>query len=61
METGAIKQFYPCDQINQLIHEPNGEEYVMIRGECYPILRLSQKYNLEDAVTDVEDGVMLHA
>ena len=31
----------------------------MIRGECYPILRLSQKYDLEDAVENVEDGVML--
>ncbi|MDE7275078.1 MAG: chemotaxis protein CheA [Lachnospiraceae bacterium] len=58
METGAIKQFIRVTD-NQLIHEPNGEEYVMIRGECYPILRLSQKYDLEDAVTDVEDGVML--
>ena len=42
-----------------MIHEPNGEEYIMIRGECYPILRLDQKYNLDGAVTDVEDGVML--
>lgn len=58
METGAIKQFIRVTD-DQLIHEPNGEEYVMIRGECYPILRLSQKYNLEDAVTDIEDGVML--
>lgn len=58
METGAIKQFIRVTD-DQLIHEPNGEEYVMIRGECYPILRLSQKYDLEDAVTDVEEGVML--
>lgn len=58
METGAIKQFIRVTD-DQLIHEPNGEEYVMIRGECYPILRLSQKYDLQDAVTDVEDGVML--
>lgn len=58
METGVIKQFVRVTD-DQLIQEPNGEEYVMIRGECYPILRLSQKYDLEDAVTDVEDGVML--
>ena len=31
----------------------------MIRGECYPLLRLSEKYNLQDAVSNVEDGVML--
>lgn len=58
METSAIKEFIRITE-DKMIHEPNGEEYVMIRGECYPILRLSQKYNLEDAVNSVEDGVML--
>lgn len=58
METSAIKEFIRVTE-DKLIHEPNGEEYIMIRGECYPILRLSQKYNLKDAVTNIEDGVML--
>lgn len=58
METSAIKEFIRVTE-DKLIHEPNGEEYIMIRGECYPILRLSQKYDLEDAVTNIEDGVML--
>lgn len=58
METSAIKEFIRVTQ-DKLIREPNGEEYVMIRGECYPILRLSEKYDLEDAVKNVEDGVML--
>lgn len=58
METSAVKEFIRVTE-DKLIHEPSGEEYVMIRGECYPILRLSQKYHLEDAVTNIEDGVML--
>lgn len=58
METSAIKEFIHVTE-DKVIHEPNGEEYVMIRGECYPILRLSQKYHLEDSVKSVEDGVML--
>lgn len=58
METSAIKEFIRITQ-DKLIQEPNGDEYVMIRGECYPILRLSEKYHLEDAVEKVEDGVML--
>lgn len=58
METSAIKEFIRVTD-DKMIHEPNGEEYVMIRGECYPFLRLSEKYNLEDAVKCVEDGVML--
>ena len=58
METSAIKEFIRVTE-DKMIHEPNGEEYVMIRGECYPILRLSQKYHLENAVQSVEDGVIL--
>lgn len=58
METSAIKEFIHVTE-DKVIHEPSGEEYVMIRGECYPILRLSQKYHLEDSVRSVEDGVML--
>ena len=58
METSAIKEFIRVTK-DKMIHEPNGEEYVMIRGECYPFLRLSEKYKLEDAAKSVEDGVML--
>lgn len=58
METSAIKEFIQVTE-DKVIHEPSGEEYVMIRGECYPILRLSQKYHLEDSVKSVEEGVML--
>lgn len=58
METSAIKEFIHVTE-DKVIHEPSGEEYFMIRGECYPILRLSQKYHLEDSVKSVEEGVML--
>lgn len=58
METAAVKEFIRVSE-KQLINEPNGEEYIMIRGECYPVLRLSEKYNIEGAVTSIEDGVML--
>lgn len=58
METSAVKEFIRITK-DKMICEPNGEEYVMIRGECYPLLRLSDKYNLGNAVSDVEDGVLL--
>lgn len=58
METSAVKEFIRITE-DKMIQEPNGEEYVMIREECYPLLRLSEKYHIEDAVKNVEDGVML--
>lgn len=58
LETGAIKEFVRVKE-EWMIYEPNGEEYIMIRGECYPVLRLGRMYDLEDYCDSVEEGVML--
>ncbi len=58
METGAIKEFVRVRE-DMMIHEPNGEEYIMIRGECFPVLRLGQWYGLQEYKESVEEGVML--
>lgn len=58
METGVIKQFIRVKE-DMMVHEPNGDEFVMIRGECYPVIRLGSWYGLEDYQESVEDGVML--
>lgn len=58
METGVIKEFFSVKE-EMMIHEPNGEEYVMIRGECYPVIRLGKWYGMEDYRTSVEEGMML--
>ena len=42
-----------------MIHEPNGDEFVMIRGDCFPVIRLGNWYGLEEYQESVEDGVML--
>ena len=58
VETGFIKQFVRVTK-DMMIHEPTGEEYVMIRDECYPVLRIGDWYGLEDYHSEVEEGVML--
>ncbi|MCM1126884.1 MAG: chemotaxis protein CheA [Lachnospiraceae bacterium] len=58
LETGAIKEFVRVKE-DMMIYEPNGDEYIMIRGECYPVLRLGKWYKLEQYCESVEDGVML--
>ena len=58
METGVIKEFIRVKE-DMMIHEPNGEEYIMVRGECYPVLRLGKWYGLTEYQESVEDGVML--
>ncbi len=58
METGVIKQFIRVRE-DMMIHEPNGDEYIMIRGECFPVIRLGKWYGLAEYQESVEDGVML--
>lgn len=58
METGAIQEFVRVKE-SMMIHEPNGDEYIMIRGECYPVIRLGKWYGLAEYQEAVEDGVML--
>lgn len=58
VETGVIKSFVRVTE-DMMIQEPTGEESIMIRGECYPVLRLGDWYGLEDYNSKVEDGMML--
>ena len=58
METGMIKEFVRVKE-EMMIHEPDGDEYIMIRGECFPVIRLGKWYGMSDYQEAVEDGVML--
>ena len=58
LETGVIQEFVRVKE-DMMIHEPNGDEYIMIRGECFPVLRLGKWYGLRDYQDSVEDGMML--
>lgn len=44
---------------DQIIHDTEQGEMIMIRGHCHPILRLSERYGLESEVTEFEDGILL--
>ncbi len=44
---------------DQIIYDTQRREMIMIRGVCYPILRLHEKFGLPTEVTDFEDGILL--
>ena len=54
IETGVVKEFIRVSK-SMMLQEPNGSECVMIRGECYPVLRLGKWYNLKEYRKDVEE------
>ncbi|MGN0642304.1 MAG: chemotaxis protein CheA [Huintestinicola sp.] len=44
---------------DQLIKDTEGREMVMIRGECYPLIRLYSLYDLEPATEDLYEGIII--
>jgi two-component system chemotaxis sensor kinase CheA len=54
----CIKESIKIKQ-NQLIRDTENNELIILRGECYPILRLHNIYNLKSAVTNIEDGIVI--
>ena len=44
---------------HQLICDPDGNEMIMIRGACYPIIRLHKIYGIAGSLEKIEDGILL--
>ncbi len=44
---------------DQLISDPDKNEMIMIRGVCYPIIRLHKVFNIDNCVENIEDGILL--
>lgn len=58
MESGVIKEFVRVHE-DMMVYEPNGEEYVMVRGECFSVIRLGKRYGMTGYQESVEDGMMV--
>lgn len=39
--------------------DPDGREMIYIRGECFPIIRLHEAFNIETDITDFEQGILV--
>jgi len=44
---------------NDVITDPDGREMLLIRGECLPILRLHQFYDVDTAITEIHNGIIV--
>jgi two-component system, chemotaxis family, sensor kinase CheA len=56
--TISIRQSFRAKQ-EELITDPDGAEMMMVRGQCYPILRLHQCYKVQTEVTEIQDGIIV--
>lgn len=58
LPTIAIKEsFRPAE--NEIIRDPDGHEMIMVRGECYPILRLHELFEVKTETTAFTDGILI--
>lgn len=58
--TTAIREsFRPRE--SDIIKDPDGYEMIMVRGQCYPIIRLHQLYKVDTDITDFTEGILVIA
>lgn len=56
--TIAIKESFRPKE-NEAFKDPDGNEMVMIRGKCYPILRLHELYNVQTSINNLHEGIVI--
>lgn len=58
LPTTSIKETLQVKE-KDIIKDPNGNEMIMVRGECYPIVRIHEIFSVETEITDLTKGIML--
>ncbi len=67
IRVGNAKYTLPTTSIHEtfrakekdLLQDPEGNEMIMVRGNCYPILRIHKEFEVKTEVTDLTDGIMV--
>ncbi|MGD1820071.1 MAG: chemotaxis protein CheW [Pleomorphochaeta sp.] len=54
----AIKESFK-PEADDCFKDPAGNEMIMVRGECYPILRLHKYYHVNTDITEFEHGILI--
>lgn len=55
--TAVKESFRP--KMTEVIVDPDNNEMMMVRGQCFPILRLHDIYHVQTEVTDFTDGIII--
>lgn len=55
----SIKQSFKVSDPKQIIVNTNGEEMMMIRGECLPVYRLHQLFGIDTQCQEMTDGILI--
>lgn len=58
LPTTSIRETFQA-KVRDLIQDPEGNEMIMVREECYPVLRLHELFAIKTDITDLTKGIML--
>lgn len=58
--TASIKESFKVGTEN-VITDTSGNEMIMVRGNCYPILRIHKLFDIHTDITDINDGIIVMA
>lgn len=54
----SIRESFRPEEKNIVI-DPEGSEMIMVRGKCYPVIRLHALYHISGAVTALDAGIII--
>jgi two-component system chemotaxis sensor kinase CheA len=58
--TTSIRESFRPKEDN-IITDPDGNEMIMVRGQCYPILRLHKYFGVKTDITEFTKGIIIMA
>ena len=58
--TISIRQSFKANNENIII-DPDGNEMILVKGECLPIIRLYEMYKIETKITQISEGMIIMA
>lgn len=56
--TTSIRESFKASE-KDIIADSDGNEMIMIRGQCYPILRIHRAFNIKTSVSSIGDGILI--
>jgi len=58
LPTTSIKESYRVSD-DDLIKDTDGNEMIMVRGQCYPVLRINKLFSINNSCQNMEDGIII--
>lgn len=55
----SVREAFSCKAENYIL-DPDGNEFIMLRGMCLPLIRLNKHFGIPSDIEDVEKGIMLY-